>query len=49
VVTAPDRSVAGEACGVDAHGALIVQTAQGVVALSSGEVSVRFAAQTQEH
>jgi BirA family biotin operon repressor/biotin-[acetyl-CoA-carboxylase] ligase len=49
VVTASDGSVAGEACGVDAHGALIVQTAQGVVALSSGEVSVRFAAQTQEH
>ena len=49
VVTAPGGSVAGEARGIDARGALIVQTAQGVVALSSGEVSVRRAAQTQGH
>lgn len=49
VVTAPGGSVAGEARGIDARGALIVQTAQGVVALSSGEVSVRLAAQTQGH
>lgn len=49
VVTAPGGSVAGEARGIDARGALIVQTAQGVVALSSGEVSVQLAAQTQGH
>ena len=48
VVAGPTVPVAGVAQGIDQRGALVVETAQGCLALSSGEVSVRLDPHAQE-
>jgi BirA family biotin operon repressor/biotin-[acetyl-CoA-carboxylase] ligase len=38
----PNEVISGTACGIDAGGALLVETASGLRRFTSGEVSVRI-------